>query len=79
MCTFLYSGVFFVMLLQRWHNRTHTKGIIVDSARVLLGSHNWSYDGTVLNRDASLLFYEAEIGQYLEEIFIYDWENWSKS
>jgi phosphatidylserine/phosphatidylglycerophosphate/cardiolipin synthase-like enzyme len=67
------------MLLQRWHNRTHTKGIIVDSARVLLGSHNWSYDGTVLNRDASLLFYEAEIGQYLEEIFIYDWENWSKS
>lgn len=63
----------------RWRNRTHTKGIIVDSARVLIGSHNWSYDGTVLNRDASLLFYDAEIARYLEGIFIYDWENWSKT
>jgi len=62
-----------------WRNRTHTKGIVVDSSRVLLGSHNWSYDGTVLNRDASLLFYDREIAQYLEKIFIYDWENWSKS
>ena len=63
----------------RWRNRTHTKGMIVDSARVLLGSHNWSYDGTVLNRDASLLFYDAEIARYLEDIFIYDWENWSRT
>ncbi|AYM96402.1 hypothetical protein EAG14_10335 [Acidovorax sp. 1608163] len=63
----------------RWRNRTHTKGIIVDSARVLLGSHNWSYDGTVLNRDASLLFYDVEIARYLESIFIYDWESWSRS
>ena len=62
-----------------WRRRTHTKGIIVDSARVLLGSHNWSYDGVALNRDASLLFYDAEIAQYLERIFIYDWENWTKS
>ena len=57
----------------------NAKGIIVDSARVLLGSHNWSYDGVVLNRDASLLFYDAEIAKYLEGIFIYDWENWSKT
>ena len=63
----------------RWRRRTHTKGIIVDSARVLLGSHNWSYDGVALNRDASLLFYDEEIAQYLERIFIYDWENWSKA
>ena len=63
----------------RWRNRSHTKGIIVDSARVLLGSHNWSYDGTVLNRDASLLFYDSEIAKYLEDVFIYDWENWSTS
>jgi len=67
------------MTCVRWRKRTHTKGIIVDSARVLLGSHNWSYDGTVLNRDASLLFYDAEIAKYLEEIYIYDWENWSKT
>ncbi len=63
----------------RWRNRTHTKGIIVDSARVLLGSHNWSFDGTVLNRDASLLFFDPEIAKYLEKIFIYDWENWTKT
>jgi len=63
----------------KWRRRTHTKGIIVDSTRVLLGSHNWSYDGVALNRDASLLFYDEEIAQYLERIFIYDWENWSKS
>ncbi len=63
----------------RWRRRTHTKGIIVDSARVLLGSHNWSFDGTVLNRDASLLFFDAEIAKYLEDVFIYDWENWSRS
>src|SRR5262249_9339469 len=62
----------------RWRRRTHTKGIIVDSSRVLLGSHNWSYDGVALNRDASLVFYDAEIAQYLERVFIYDWENWSK-
>lgn len=63
----------------RWRRRTHTKGIIVDSSRVLLGSHNWSYDGVALNRDASLLFYDAQIAQYLEKVFIYDWEVWSKT
>jgi hypothetical protein len=63
----------------RWRNRTHTKGIIVDGKRVLLGSHNWSYDGTVLNRDASVIFFDEEIAGYLEEVFLYDWEAWSKA
>lgn len=63
----------------RWRRRTHTKGIIVDSARVLLGSHNWSYDGVALNRDASLLFYDPEIATYLEKVFVYDWEVWSRT
>jgi hypothetical protein len=52
----------------------HTKTIIVDSERVLLGSHNWSNEGTVSNRDASLIFDDAEIAQYYEEIFLYDWD-----
>jgi phosphatidylserine/phosphatidylglycerophosphate/cardiolipin synthase-like enzyme len=39
----------------------HTKGMIVDGRRVLLGSHNWSADGVSLNRDASLLFDDEEI------------------
>lgn len=63
----------------RWRKHTHTKGIIVDGKRVLLGSHNWSFDGTMLNRDASLLFYDPEIAEYLEQVFLYDWENWSTS
>ena len=61
----------------RWRNKSHTKGIIVDGERVLVGSHNWSYDGVKLNRDASLLFYDKELAQYFQKVFLYDWENWT--
>ena len=61
----------------RWRAKSHTKGIVVDAARVLVGSHNWSFDGVSLNRDASLLFYDAEIARYFQKVFIYDWDNWS--
>jgi len=52
----------------------HTKGIIVDSSMVLLGSHNWTNQGTLFNRDASLIFYDVEVAGYLEETFLFDWE-----
>jgi phosphatidylserine/phosphatidylglycerophosphate/cardiolipin synthase-like enzyme len=45
----------------RLQNRCHTKGIIVDGARVLIGSHNWTNQGTLVNRDASLIFEDEEI------------------
>lgn len=51
----------------------HTKGMIVDGRRVLLGSHNWSAPGVTLNRDASLLFESAEIAEYYTEAFEIDW------
>lgn len=51
----------------------HTKGMIVDGRRVLLGSHNWSKPGVTLNRDASLLFDDAEIATYYAEAFEIDW------
>jgi len=54
---------------------THTKGIIVDSRRVLVGSHNWSGPGTTRNRDASLLFDDEEIARYFERAFLHDWTN----
>ncbi|NNT71576.1 hypothetical protein HKT18_05025 [Flavobacterium sp. IMCC34852] len=54
---------------------THTKGIIVDGERILLGSHNWSNSGVEFNRDASLLIYNEDIAQYYQEIFEHDWEN----
>ncbi len=58
----------------RFMTNTHTKTIIVDGKRILVGSHNWSNEGTVSNRDASLLFDDPEIAGYYEKIFLYDWE-----
>ncbi len=52
---------------------THTKGIVVDGKRVLLGSHNWSSLGVTLNRDASLIFDDKQIAQYYLEAFEMDW------
>jgi PLD-like domain/Trypsin-like peptidase domain len=65
----------FDMSKVRLQNRCHTKGIIVDSARVLIGSHNWTNQGTLVNRDASLIFEDKEIAKYFEEIFWFDWKN----
>jgi phosphatidylserine/phosphatidylglycerophosphate/cardiolipin synthase-like enzyme len=53
---------------------THTKGIIADGKRVLIGSHNWSSLGVTLNRDASLIFDDTEIAQYFAEVFDEDWD-----
>ena len=52
----------------------HTKGMIVDGKRVLIGSHNWSQPGVTLNRDASLVFDDAEIAQYYARAFEIDWQ-----
>jgi PLD-like domain/Trypsin-like peptidase domain len=59
----------------RLQNRCHTKGIIVDGARVLVGSHNWTNQGTLVNRDASLIFEDEEIAGYFEDIFWFDWKH----
>jgi V8-like Glu-specific endopeptidase len=56
------------------HN-CHTKGIVVDRKRILLGSQNWSNDGVSVNRDASLLFADEELAGYFAEIFEHDWNN----
>jgi phosphatidylserine/phosphatidylglycerophosphate/cardiolipin synthase-like enzyme len=53
----------------------HTKGIVVDSEIVVVGSHNWSNEGALYNRDASLVVYDPEVAQYYETAFLYDWEN----
>jgi V8-like Glu-specific endopeptidase len=52
----------------------HTKGIVVDGERVLVGSHNWSSLGLSLNRDASLIFDDREIAEYYLEAFEIDWK-----
>ena len=58
--------------------KTHTKGIVVDGQRVLVGSHNWSAQGVTLNRDASLLFDDTEIAQYYLRAFELDWQRASE-
>src|SRR5262249_34670634 len=53
----------------------HTKGIIVDGEAVLVGSHNWSGDGTTANRDASLIVRDPSAAAYFAELFLFDWEH----
>lgn len=52
----------------------HTKGMIVDGRRVLIGSHNWSLTGVTLNRDASLLFDNQRVADYYARAFQVDWD-----
>jgi hypothetical protein len=59
----------------RVQKNCHTKGIVVDRQRVLLGSQNWSNDGVSLNRDASLLVEDAPLANYFADIFEHDWKN----
>ncbi len=53
----------------------HTKGIVVDGEKVLLGSQNISESGVSINRDASLLFEHRGIAAYFKEIFEHDWQH----
>lgn len=59
-------------------SKTHTKGLIVDGRRVLVGSHNWSSLGVTLNRDASLIFDDEEVAQYYAQAFELDWDRASE-
>lgn len=59
----------------RVQKNLHTKGIIVDGQKVLLGSQNISETGISINRDASLLFEHEGIASYFKEIFEHDWNN----
>lgn len=52
----------------------HTKGILVDSAEVMIGSHNLTNEGSLFNRDASLLVRDPEVAQYFETLFLFDWK-----
>jgi hypothetical protein len=58
----------------RFQPACHNKTIIVDGKVVMFGSHNWSNEGVKTNRDASLIFDDEEIAQYLAQVYEYDWE-----
>jgi phosphatidylserine/phosphatidylglycerophosphate/cardiolipin synthase-like enzyme len=52
----------------------HTKGMVVDGKRVLVGSHNWSGMGVSTNRDASLIFENKDLAGYFADAFQIDWD-----
>jgi hypothetical protein len=58
----------------RIQNGVHNKGFIIDSKVVALGSQNWSGDGVLRNRDATLIVSNARVAQYFEKIFLQDWQ-----
>ena len=57
----------------RKQKNCHTKGIVIDSEAVLVGSHNWTTAGTGFNRDASLIFFDRDIAKFYEDLFLFDW------
>jgi hypothetical protein len=60
--------------VMRFQPACHNKTIIVDGQVVIFGSHNWSNEGVKTNRDASLIFYDQEIAEYLAQVYEYDWD-----
>lgn len=54
--------------------RCHSKGIVIDSHTVLIGSHNWTNQGAIANRDASLIIRNSDVAKYYERIFLFDWD-----
>jgi PLD-like domain len=59
--------------VMRFQPACHNKTILVDGKVALFGSHNWSNEGVKTNRDASLIFFDREVAEYLGEVFDYDW------
>lgn len=59
-------------------SRMHNKGILIDGKIVVVGSNNWSSDGTQYNRDTSLVLFSEDVYRYFEEVFLFDWEHLSK-
>ena len=62
----------------RLQHGVHNKGFVVDGKVVAVGSQNWSGDGALRNRDASLIIYNETVAQYFQKIFLHDWENMAK-
>jgi phosphatidylserine/phosphatidylglycerophosphate/cardiolipin synthase-like enzyme len=65
-------------MFRRQTSKMHNKGVLVDGRIAVVGSNNWSTDGTQYNRDASLVFFDEDITAYFTEIFLFDWDRLSK-
>jgi hypothetical protein len=59
-------------------NGVHNKGFVVDSKVAALGSQNWSAEGALRNRDASVIVENEKAANYYEQIFLHDWDRIAK-
>lgn len=65
----------FDMARVRLQNGCHTKGLIIDDDIVVVGSHNWTGQGALENRDASLFIHDAEAVKYYAQLLEHDWSH----
>ena len=54
---------------------THTKLIILDGKKVIVGSTNWRYYSVEKNHEANVLIGSPEVAQEYEEYFEEIWKN----
>jgi phosphatidylserine/phosphatidylglycerophosphate/cardiolipin synthase-like enzyme len=54
------------VVLDELERTSHTKAVIVDSRRAVVGSHNWTRSALVANREASLLIDDPAVAARLE-------------
>lgn len=64
-------------MFRRQSSKMHNKGILIDGKIAAVGSNNWSTDGTLYNRDTTLVFFSPAIAKYFTEVFLFDWNNLS--
>ena len=54
------------VVLDELDRTSHTKAVIIDSRRAVIGSHNWTRSALTANREASLLIDEPALALRLE-------------
>jgi len=54
--------------------KIHAKGVIVDRARVFVGSLNWSESSFKANREVGVVIGHPEVAGYFRELFLEDWQ-----
>ncbi|WP_217602376.1 phospholipase D-like domain-containing protein [Chitinophaga sp. GbtcB8] len=65
-------------MFRRQSSKVHNKGILIDGKIAVVGSNNWSSDGTQYNRDTSLVFFSPQITAYYTAVFMFDWNSLTK-
>ncbi|MEX2233630.1 MAG: phospholipase D-like domain-containing protein [Cyclobacteriaceae bacterium] len=65
-------------MFKKQSSKVHNKGVIVDGKAAVVGSNNWSNDGTQYNRDTSLVIKSKAIAEYYSSVFEFDWLNLSR-